>query len=101
MQEYGVGGYGGDSDIDILVNIDGSLQENVEGDDASRDDSFVDAPDDLAFVEGRSSGGLEDLISTIGTVENTGEKQLEAKVNRLCSLLAESLDECSRYKVYF
>ncbi|KMZ70755.1 hypothetical protein ZOSMA_194G00180 [Zostera marina] len=82
----------------IFVNIDGSMQENVDGDDGSKEDAFVDAPDDLGFVEGRTSDGLEESIALIEIGENTVDKQLVVEVNRLRSLLSNSLDECRRYK---
>lgn len=83
----------------IFVNIDGSMQENVDGDDGNKEDAFVDAPDDLGFVEGRTSGGLKESMALIEIGENTVDKQLVVEVTRLRTLLSESLDECRRYKV--
>ncbi|CAA6659637.1 unnamed protein product [Spirodela intermedia] len=56
----------GDPDSGILVNIDGSMHEgDRESDDGGREDTFVDAPDELSFSEGRSSKACGREIVTL------------------------------------
>ncbi|CAA7395972.1 unnamed protein product [Spirodela intermedia] len=82
----------GDPDSGILVNIDGSMHEgDRESDDGGREDTFVDAPDELSFSEGRSSSGLGDPMVLIGASQSN-------EVAHLTERLEAAVAECMKYK---
>lgn len=98
----------GDPDTGILVDFDGSVQEHTEGEeeddrnrrgeDSSREDMFEDAPDQLAYSEGRRSIGLEESMAMIDIGESNREKQLMDEVARMHDELNGAVAECHRYK---
>lgn len=61
-----------------------------ESEDGSREETFVDAPDDLGFSEGRSPIG--DPMVLIGVSQSN-------EVAHLASRLEAALAECTKYKV--
>ncbi|MQM16471.1 hypothetical protein Taro_049425 [Colocasia esculenta] len=86
-------------DSGILVNIDGSMQEgDREVDDSGREDTFVDAPDQLGFSEGRSPSGLGESMAVIEIEQSNREKELADEVARLTTQLERTSSECRKYK---
>ncbi|XP_078435064.1 TGN-related, localized SYP41 interacting protein isoform X2 [Wolffia australiana] len=82
----------GDPESSVLVNIDGSMHEgDRESEDGGREDTFVDAPDDLGFSDGRSSTGLDHPIVLVD-IDQSNE------ISRLTMKLEATAAECAKYK---
>ncbi|KAK1315483.1 hypothetical protein QJS10_CPA06g01308 [Acorus calamus] len=103
---------GADQDGGILVNFDGSMQDQLgeEGqiEDSGRDDMFVDAPEQLTFVDARSVD-LGESVALVDAQESapefniharlTGEiEQLRAQLNEAVAEKELAARECKEYK---
>ncbi|XP_072979944.1 trans-Golgi network-localized SYP41-interacting protein 1-like isoform X1 [Typha angustifolia] len=77
-----------DPDSGILVNIDGSMQEQPE--DSTREESFEDATDQLGMVGGRSVR-LDDSMAVIEIGESSGGGFVAGDLSQIQA-------ECQKYK---
>ena len=85
----------GDQDSGVLVNIDGSMHDgDHDSEDGGREDTFVDAPEELSFSEGRSSDGIGDPLVLIDIAQSNDILQLKRT-------LEDAVAECLKYKVRF